>query len=323
MCLLVSGEPAGYNPYRYGKDGEGAFDWVRQAVRGVVPMTVIGKILVFLNLLFSVFVSGLIVLVYLTSTNWYNYAKKLEAQSKTISAAYQNELEAVNDLRIKLNNQTELSRRELKTLEDQLALAKQEQLRLAEAEQTKNSELVAARASEQRYLSQLKVQTEILENREKSIKERDQRIVEQQKLIGEYQAKATDWEMKYKNAQFRIDQLRTDLARVNEILRDMKQGGGAAVVAAPKITKPATQQPDANIRGQVTQIEGNILAISVGSDNGVKPDQTLYVSRLQPPTYLGTLRITRTNPREAIGIFEPSGPLKTPKAGDIVSSSLR
>lgn len=284
-------------------------------------MTVIGKILVFLNLLFSIFVTGLIVLVYLTSTNWYNYAKKLEAQSKTISAAYQNELEAANDLRIKLNNQSELSRRELKSLEEQLAVANKERVRLTEAEQLKNSELVASRASEQRYLSQLTAQTKILEDREKSIKERDLRIVEQQKLIGEYQAKATDNEMKYKNALFRIDQLRNDLARLNEVLRDLKQGGGAAVVAGPR-TQPVTP-PEAKIRGQVTQILGNMIAISVGSDNGVKVDQTLHVSRLDPPTYLGTVRVTRADPREAVGIFQPSGPLKTPKAGDMISSDLR
>src|SRR5262245_61642913 len=43
-------------------------------------MTIVGKVLVFLNLVFSLVVGGLVMMVYATSTNWEDHYTKLKAQ---------------------------------------------------------------------------------------------------------------------------------------------------------------------------------------------------------------------------------------------------
>jgi len=49
-------------------------------------MTVLGKILVFVNLVFSVVTAGLIVAVYATSTNWHEAYNKAIANQKVAEA---------------------------------------------------------------------------------------------------------------------------------------------------------------------------------------------------------------------------------------------
>src|SRR6266568_256084 len=49
-------------------------------------MTIFGKILVFVNLAFSLVVGGLVMMVYLTRANWEDAYRKSEAQLKAVGA---------------------------------------------------------------------------------------------------------------------------------------------------------------------------------------------------------------------------------------------
>ena len=49
-------------------------------------MTIVGKVLVFVNLVFSLVVGGLVMMVYLTSTNWEDAYKKKDAQYQAVNA---------------------------------------------------------------------------------------------------------------------------------------------------------------------------------------------------------------------------------------------
>src|SRR5688572_5681965 len=49
-------------------------------------MTVLGKILVILNLVFCLFTGGLIVVAYATRTNWHAYAKKVQTEQAVAEA---------------------------------------------------------------------------------------------------------------------------------------------------------------------------------------------------------------------------------------------
>jgi len=49
-------------------------------------MTIVGKILVFVNLVFSLVVGGLVMVVFMTRANWEDYAKKLKAEFDVVDA---------------------------------------------------------------------------------------------------------------------------------------------------------------------------------------------------------------------------------------------
>ena len=73
-------------------------------------------------------------------------------------------------------------------------------------------------------------------------------------------------------------------------------------------------------------VSGNLAQISLGSDNGIEQGHILQVYRLgaraSDAVYLGTLTITRTNPHEAVGTFEPAGRGKTIAKGDRVDTRI-
>ena len=54
-------------------------------------MTIFGRLLVFMNLVFSVITGALIVFVFTTRANWVAAYKDAEAKAKTAEAAYKSE----------------------------------------------------------------------------------------------------------------------------------------------------------------------------------------------------------------------------------------
>jgi hypothetical protein len=81
--------------------------------------------------------------------------------------------------------------------------------------------------------------------------------------------------------------------------------------------------PTDNLEGQIMQTDpaSGLVTISIGSDAGLVTGHTLEVFRLSPPKYLGTIRITRTEPNKAVA--RPiSKPLGTLMQGDRVASKI-
>src|SRR5438270_242552 len=83
-----------------------------------MDMTVVGKILVFVNLVFSLVVGGLVMVVYMTRANWEDYAKKLKAEYDVVVADRNQTATEKQTL------QTELTKREQAEENALLTLAK-------------------------------------------------------------------------------------------------------------------------------------------------------------------------------------------------------
>src|SRR5205085_2667341 len=80
-------------PVSQGKRGERAQGAGRhtpgrghERAAGRSAMTVVGKILVFVNLIFSLLTAGLIIMVYTTRTNWHDANTKLQSAMQVTQA---------------------------------------------------------------------------------------------------------------------------------------------------------------------------------------------------------------------------------------------
>jgi hypothetical protein len=80
--------------------------------------------------------------------------------------------------------------------------------------------------------------------------------------------------------------------------------------------------PNDNLEGQVMKTDPQgFMTLSLGTDSGLAVGHTLEVFRLNPPKYLGTVRIMTAKPNEAVAkpIGRPLGPIAP---GDRVASKI-
>ena len=86
--------------------------------------------------------------------------------------------------------------------------------------------------------------------------------------------------------------------------------GGPGIVEArtPLVRSGSVPGMAVPIRGEITDVVGNIASISVGSTDGVAPGMTFLVYRRQEDKaqYLGTLRVDRVEANQSVGTIETS-----------------
>src|SRR5262249_50836410 len=97
-------------------------------------------------------------------------------------------------------------------------------------------------------------------------------------------------------------------------LNDFWRGAG-------KSSSAGAAGPD--LRGEVRQVDGNLVKISLGSDAGLAKGQTMEVFRLgATPRYIGRVRIVEVTPTHAVG--QVTGRLAMPvRVGDQGASRIR
>jgi hypothetical protein len=80
--------------------------------------------------------------------------------------------------------------------------------------------------------------------------------------------------------------------------------------------------PPGPIEGTIKEVDASagLATVSVGSDAGLARGQTLEVYRLNPPKYVGTLRLIEVRPQEAVGKME--GKHAEVQASDLVTSKI-
>lgn len=262
-------------------------------------MTVLGKILVFLNLVASIAVAAFIVLVFVSRTNWaagYNEYKSRYEASEAASRTQQESAQTrqvESDKRIKdleqqiakLQTDVGLERARAKTKDDEALAARQ----LATGE---NAAKVALEADVQR----LKEENTKLDQ---TNKDKNETIVKLTKEKNELRDEKVQAAIETNRHKVRVEQLAShlqDLTRENDRLR---KGGGVPDSSAIARENP----PPASVEGLVKQTDpSGLVTISIGSDAGLLRGHTLDVYRLSPnPEYLGQLRLTDVRPNEAVG----------------------
>jgi hypothetical protein len=292
-------------------------------------MNVVGKILVFLNLLFALVVAGFLVLDFSTRINWKARAKQLEDELKVAqvnTVIHGSTLGDLNNAVRKAEDALEEAKTRLKDAED---LSKVNEVKLNQLIQDeKNSHAKTILALQESEASNKRLSEEN-KGLLATVQNRDSKILAQEKDITRFRNEAITNENEAKRVQSRVDQL---LARNQELERTVASakagataGAGGNVVQDPNRVNP----PQAFVKGVIEKIDPQdrtLVQVSVGSDQGLGKNNTLEVYRLDPrPEYLGTIRIVESFHHKAIGrLMRAGGTARGPlKEGDIVASELK
>jgi hypothetical protein len=286
-------------------------------------MTAVGKILVFVNLVFSLVVGGLVIAIYTARTHWESEYNQLKARYQVAVAsekAAQNataEAQRAADGRVA---EVEAKRTRLQTdLETQIAAntnLQKENSRLLK-ETTKQGALSSAQ------LAEVQMRQSNVDKLRQSLKAETERnitlVAENTRLRGEtvsaqVQAKA------FKDISQRLEKQVQAMA-IREAQSSKSVGGPIARRAGER------NPPLENVEGLIRDLDssGRLVTLTIGSDHGLSRGQTLEAFRLSPipsqSKYLGTLRIIEVRPTQAVA--EPTGRLAAPlQVGDRVASRI-
>jgi predicted RNase H-like nuclease (RuvC/YqgF family) len=284
-------------------------------------MTIVGKILVFLNLVFSLVTAGLIVMVYTTRVNWnaaYNAQKAAATAAQTnlatVEANTADEIKKRDAAYQQLKAEKDRASGEARSLTDQLAKAKADYDAL-QNNIAKGTQNIGDLTSE---LNRRKTE---VENLKKLVDDRDRRIADIDRQMANLRNESVQYRVQWEQSKERVAILQQQveqLARDNERLRQ-QTGGGAAPSPSAGTGAPARIE---DLRGTIKEVSGDLATITPGSDAGVAVGAELYVFRLEPkPEYLGKLTVSNVTPTQAVGRL--SGPkIRQIKAGDEVAATL-
>ena len=293
-------------------------------------MTAFGKLLVFMNLLFSVVTGALIVFVFTTRANWvaaYNDAKvKAESAEKAYKverASHENDLKQKDSASGGLQNENT-------QLKAQVAASLAEAQRAIEAAAKQVQVTTAALTDAQRQLAeleQIKVERDLIAKEKDALRQQIVKIQgeldKQREVAVQSVLQARNMEQKAFNLLKQVEELtirNRDLEAQNVGVGTGSSSGGAA---APSIIDGTLKSAPPGVRGRVTAVASSgtgLAQVNIGSDSGLSTGNVLIVYR--GADYLGDLVLTRVDPKEAVGKFTPAKRTSTIKTDDMVATSF-
>jgi len=292
-------------------------------------MNILGKILVFLNLLFALAVGGFLLIDFQTRVNWKKAYKDLEQEmtvSKTNTIALQGTVKKQNDQLVEV-------RQKLVEEQNQRAVAKTNYDKLIDTyknkmvteEQLQKAILLAVDSKQkqlEKYALENKTLAGLLDKRDKQVlvleENKDKYYKEMQQALNEKDI-----------AVSRLDQLQKQLKDMTLVLAQKEVGKSPDGKGVSKIKgKNDPNPPPFYIKGTIVKVlpeDNSLVEISLGSDHGLAVGQTLEAFRKQPsPKYLGMVRIEEVTAHKSVGRLIPS-PYSAPvllKTGDEVASQI-
>ena len=310
------------------------------AAKGDGIMTVVGKILVFLNLVFSLVVGAFAVMDYTARTHWVDGYTTLKARYdvlQAVSATNKNEADKLakqkEDLLEKLNK-SGVAGLEPKTPEESLTAATRavallkDQAKTIEAMRSENDGLRKREADAKADAAKSRATQTAMTN-EVGIRQGDAAILVKQlkdetdksfaltkdlNMMRDYMIQFQIQASTYKSRNSQLEAQLQDVAR--ELLQRKATGGPNGVA------RGGANPPPDNLEGKILRADGNLVYISLGSDAGLVKGNTLEVFRLgQNPKYLGKILIVDVQAHQAVGktTGRMSGPIQ---ADDRVASRI-
>jgi hypothetical protein len=286
-------------------------------------MTAVGKILVFLNLVFSLVVGAFVIMIYLARVHWVEADKAKDNQIAVLAAnaqAYQNDATTAKQ---EAAARVDTEKAERKKVEGDLL-----------AEQRANGELRVQlsklKQNNTQQTSQATASVTEVEKRQKDVEQLRETLNKEQELnnklvkeSAEFRNQATVATIERRAVQDQNNRLEGQLQQMAKDMARMRANGGSTAVARSDGKNPPAESVEGLVK---TTDPGGLMTISVGSDSGLSKGHTLYLFRLNSaaPTqskYLGTVRILEAGPKESV--VQPVGRLAAPpRAGDQVASRI-
>jgi predicted nucleic acid-binding Zn-ribbon protein len=296
------------------------------ALDGGSIMGYIGKTLVILNLVAAVIVAGFLAFDFATRANWKDRLDDAAAQTVASRAATAAEQDHWKDLKARVDtavSERDKLRKELDALKADYQTKINEQKDIASnferSERESKAIETAAKAEAARLRDEIKVHR-------KDVEERDKTIVALEDKIKTHITDAVTAQGQVNTLKTRLNTLLDQLEEANKKLARAETRGGDRTTVAKR--SGAKNPPSAYVKGRVTGVlrDKGLIEISLGTDQGVNPDNTLEVYRLKPrPEYLGTLKILDADHHKAVGRLLPSeGGVRrsTVEKGDVVASRI-
>jgi len=286
-------------------------------------MTAVGKILVFLNLVFSLVVGAFVIMIYLARTHWVDEYKKLEARNSVLTASEATYKAEATKVQQDADAKVAKMQADMKNVRDdlQVALASNAQLRADKSKLEQKSTREGAQAS-MSVIEVKKRQDDVAQLRETLKKETDLNttLVKQNAEFRDQAISATIEKQAALDLNKRLE------SQLQETARDMarlRANGGSTTTARAGGKNP----PSESVEGLVkTTDPSGLMTITIGSDAGLTKGHTLELFRLNPAApsqsrYLGTVRILEADHTQAVA--QPIGRLASPpQAGDRVASRI-
>jgi hypothetical protein len=295
-------------------------------------MNTVGKTLVIINLVFALLVAGFLVIDFATRTNWKNEFDKLKVELDMSRV----NTRTAQDTNVKLLDSNKNAQASLNLLEMKSNRAEDEAtkkieaanfLAQREADKAKNAELLRLK-----ILSENGRLHEEIKDLTNTLKKREEAYLALQKAANNYRQEAVAKEEDAKAANARslilLDQLRQKELQLVK-LEALGKGVTAATSVVSRRSLDYRNPPPAYVKGVVETVsrdDATVGQISIGSDAGLKEDQTLEVYRVRPrPEYVGTMRLKDVKHHTALGqLIRPFGMGQgaTLKQGDEVASKI-
>jgi hypothetical protein len=274
-------------------------------------MTVLGKILVGLNFVFSLVAASLFVMSYAARTNWKNYADKVEAEYKVADGSAKAYALEAAEARRSGGERARIAEEQLAAKTAELKVQKDQ---LEEAQRN----LVATTEN----LRQAKIAIDS-GNAQKKLLMDDSKRLEAAVIAKDQEIKTNLVTMN----DLKKDKVNADIARdgfkemaeglekrVRELEAFVKKAKATGVVPASSAVLASDNPPPEDIEGFVKRDAdaSGLVLISIGSDAGILKGHTLEVFRLSPQAkYLGRIKVIEVRPYESVGqiIGKPAGPI--------------
>jgi hypothetical protein len=291
------------------------------AASGGLTMTAVGKILVFVNLLFSLVVAGLLIMFHVAQTNWKDAAKKWQERHDIVAAegeTYKIEL-------AQLHNQMDKEVADLKGKLD----AEQ---KTAQAQKKRGDDLdqdlkVEKSRYDKNYVPPLQASAKEIERASDATSDMSKRVQAGQERINnllkenvDLRAARTAAEIEARSSNRRAQEMEE---KIQEMAKELVKAKSPTGSTSPGSRLSAKNPPPENVEGLVTRTDpaSGLVVLSIGSDAGLLRGHTLEVFRLNPNKYLGTIQIMDVRPNEAVGkpMTKMLGPIQQ---GDRVAAKI-
>ncbi len=289
-------------------------------------MTIMGKILVILNLVVAFLVGGFLIFDFATRTNWKQAADRSTEDMSALTAARYADQERVKGLKAELD---QLKTAHVKLEKDyndskikfDKELNAQKDLTTAQERIAEKAKAVATAAlgESTRLRQETALHQKAVEDRDEAIRALDEK---NKTLLGRAVAAENNVNTLLVRTRYMAEQLEQLSKKL--VLAETRGSGGTTTVRKPSDKNP----PTVDVRGRITNVlrERGLVEVSLGSDDGVNRDHTLEVYRLKPkPEYLGTIKIVDADHHKAVGmIMRPDGGIRRSeiKANDEVASRI-
>jgi hypothetical protein len=282
-------------------------------------MTYLGKILVFVILVLALLQFALHIMFHVAQANWVDGYGKLKQTNATMAAeteVYRTERDEARAERDKA----------VADAQNQVAMLQKQ----VQAEQAKSTELTNQLAGKQDAVNKVDAvvggATTDIQRHQSEVKLLDDAVKDKDKRIGDLVKSNNDLRERTVQAEItaralggRNQELETKLEDMSKELIKVKTNGGSS--GGPS-TVAAKNPPPSQVEGLILKTDpSGMVTISIGSDSGLLKGHDLEVFRMNPPKYLGTIRIMDVRPNEAVGrpLSKPVVPMQQ---GDRVASHI-